>query len=150
MMTMLKFTDIMNGETTVDDFQKVSEKYLKSICKYQILFKSIWIQIPNTFTFSKSIWIQIPNTQKSICKYHYKYKYHILYKQLWKIFISFVKFGCKASPQWLFPYTHPLHHQNLPTHYGSVWGVLVSNLGNTQICFPILCRTLLIVYLILY
>ena len=55
MITILKFTDIMNGETTVHDFQKVSKKYLKSICKYQILFKSIWIQIPNT--------------QKSICKY---------------------------------------------------------------------------------
>ena len=68
-MTMLKFTDIMNGETTVHDFQKVSEKYLKSICKYQILFKGIWIQIQILLQNLKSIWIQIPNTQKSICKY---------------------------------------------------------------------------------
>ena len=65
--------DIIKGEPTVQDFQKVSEKYLKK-----------YLQIPNTFqkyldtntnTFAKfekyldtntntlkSIWIQIPNT----------------------------------------------------------------------------------------
>ena len=67
MIVMYKY--IMNGETTVHYFQKVSEKYLKSIWKYQILFKSIWIQIQILLQNLKSIWIQIPNTQKSICKY---------------------------------------------------------------------------------